>query len=88
MATDEGVVKENVGKLEKILDIYEARLTNSKYLAGQEFGLADLHHQPTVQLLIGTPYKAVFEARPHVGKWVVDILSRPAWAKVLALQKQ
>ncbi|MQL97086.1 hypothetical protein Taro_029769 [Colocasia esculenta] len=83
---DEALAEELQVSLGKVLDVYEARLAGSKYMSGDHFGLADLHHLPTVNCLMGTPAKAVFEARPNVSRWVADILARPAWAKVLAMQ--
>lgn len=84
--TDQAAVEENEAKLAKVLDVYETRLSQSKYLAGDSFTLADMHHLPNIQNLLGTSVKAVFECRPHVNAWVADITSRPAWQKVLALQ--
>ncbi|KAJ4975101.1 hypothetical protein NE237_000207 [Protea cynaroides] len=43
---DDKIVKESEEKLEKVLDIYEERLSKSKYLAGNFFSLADLSHIP------------------------------------------
>ncbi|XP_010259659.1 PREDICTED: glutathione S-transferase-like [Nelumbo nucifera] len=88
MTTDAAVVEENEAKLNKVLDVYEARLSESKYLAGDCFTLADLHHLPTVTYLMGTPAKKLFESRPHVNAWCTDIMSRPAWTKVVEMQKQ
>ncbi|XP_059439111.1 glutathione S-transferase-like [Corylus avellana] len=84
---DKAVVEENEAKLAKVLDIYESRLAQSKYLAGESFSLADLHHLPTIQYLLATQVKKLFDSRPHVNAWVADITARPAWCKVLALQK-
>ncbi|XP_062088341.1 glutathione S-transferase PARB-like [Humulus lupulus] len=86
MSTDQAVVEENEAKLEKILDVYENRLTESKYLGGSCFGLADLYHLPNLQCLLGTTLKKLFEYRPRVNAWVIDITARPAWSKVLALR--
>lgn len=85
MAVDNAVVEENEAKLAKVLDVYEARLTKSKYLAGDSFTLADLHHLPALHYLKGTKVKQLFEERPHVSAWCKDILARPAWEKVVAL---
>ncbi|MES6669710.1 glutathione S-transferase N-terminal domain-containing protein, partial [Cutibacterium acnes] len=41
--TDEAVVAAEVEKLGKVLDVYEARLSKTKYLAGEKYSLADLH---------------------------------------------
>ncbi|CAM8928095.1 unnamed protein product [Rhodiola kirilowii] len=87
MTTDDAVVEENETRLAKILDIYEARLAQSKYLGGECFTLVDLHHLPTVHYLMGTPFKKLFDSRPLVSAWVTDITARPAWSKVTDMQK-
>lgn len=88
MTTDDAVVEEQEAKLAKVLDIYEARLTKTKYIACDCFTLADLHHLPTIQYLLGTQSKKLFDSRPHVCAWVACITARPAWSKVLAMQKK
>ncbi|KAL6968479.1 glutathione transferase [Sarracenia purpurea var. burkii] len=85
MAADAAVVEENEAKLSKVLDIYEARLAESKYMGGDCFSLVDLHHLPVVQNLMGTQMKKLFDSRPRVSAWCADILARPAWLKVLAM---
>ncbi|KAK0517591.1 hypothetical protein Tsubulata_539797 [Turnera subulata] len=86
LPTDTAVVEENKEKLSKILDIYEARLAQSKYLAGDDFTLADLHHLPTINGLMQTQIRKMIDSRPHVSAWVANMTARPAWAKVLALK--
>ncbi|KAF8394554.1 hypothetical protein HHK36_020765 [Tetracentron sinense] len=88
LTSDGAVVEEYEGKLAKVLDVYEARLAESKYLAGDCFSLADLHHLPSINYLMGTQAKKLFESRPHVSAWCTDILARPAWTKTLAMQKK
>lgn len=83
--TDPKVVEENEGKLDSILDVYEKRLSESKYLGGECFTLVDLHHLPSLHYLMKSQSKKMFESRPHVSAWVADITARPAWAKVLAM---
>ncbi|XP_052180256.1 glutathione S-transferase-like [Diospyros lotus] len=83
---DGAVVEENEAKLGKVLDIYEARLAQSKYLGGDSFSLADLHHLPNIHCLMGTQSKKLFDSRPKVSAWCADILARPAWCKVLAMR--
>ncbi|GFP85626.1 glutathione s-transferase parb [Phtheirospermum japonicum] len=84
MVTDDAIAKEHEAQLAKVLDLYEIRLTECKYLSGDTFTLTDLHHLPTVTCLMGTSAKALFDARPHVSAWVADIMARPAWQKVVA----
>lgn len=83
---DPDLVKQNEEKLEKVLDIYEERLSKSKYLAGDFFSIADLSHLPFTQYLIsGLKKKEMISSRPHVNAWWEDISSRPSWKKVLEL---
>ncbi|KAL2540521.1 Glutathione S-transferase F8 [Abeliophyllum distichum] len=86
MATDDAIVEEYEAKLATVLDVYEDRLANSKYLAGDCFTLADFHHLPTLNYLMGTKIKALFDSRIHVNTWCADILARPAWKKVFAMK--
>lgn len=87
MATDAAVVEEHEPKLAKVLDVYESRLAQSKYLACDCFTLADLYHIPHIYYLSGTQIRKLFDSRPHVSAWVADITARPSWSKVLAMQK-
>lgn len=87
MPTDDVVVEQEELELAKVLDVYEARLAESKYLGGDSFTLADLHHLPTLSFLMGTQVNALFDSRRHVNAWCKDILARPAWEKVIALQR-
>ncbi|KAL5561503.1 hypothetical protein UlMin_031250 [Ulmus minor] len=88
MTTDPAAAQEIEAKLEKVLDIYENRLSKSKYIGGESFTLADLHHLPNIGCLLTTSTKRLFESRPHVNAWIADITARPAWAKVLAFKNQ
>ncbi|KAM0951116.1 putative glutathione transferase [Dioscorea sansibarensis] len=81
-APDQNIINENVEKLGKVLDVYEARLSKSKYLAGDFFSLADLHHIPYTFYLMATPHASLITSRPHVNTWWEDISSRPACKKV------
>ncbi|PKA52712.1 putative glutathione S-transferase GSTF1 [Apostasia shenzhenica] len=83
--TDEKVVEAELAKLGKVLDVYEARLSKSKYLAGESYTLADLHHISYIHyFLTATPHASFFHSRPHVKAWWEAISSRPATAKVTA----
>lgn len=85
---DEKVIKESEEKLGKVLDIYEERLSKSKYLAGDFFSLADLSHLPFTNYLVGPVGKDyMIKERKHVSAWWDDISSRPSWKKVLEICK-
>ncbi|XP_077225497.1 glutathione S-transferase F13-like [Tasmannia lanceolata] len=77
----EEVIKTNEEKLAKVLDVYEERLSKSKYLAGDFYSLADLHHVPYTYYMMKTPKASLINSRPHVKAWWEDIMSRPAIKK-------
>ncbi|XP_010522776.1 PREDICTED: glutathione S-transferase F6-like [Tarenaya hassleriana] len=83
LPTDQAAVEEAEAKLAKVLDVYDDRLSKSKYLVCDCFTLADLHHIPVIQYLMTTPTKKLFEERPRVSSWVADITARPASQKIL-----
>ncbi|PIA33051.1 hypothetical protein AQUCO_04200063v1 [Aquilegia coerulea] len=84
MTTDQAVVDAQSEKLGKVLDVYEARLTENKYLAGNFYSLADQNHIPYTYFLMKTPAASLINSRPHVKAWWEDISSRPSFQKVLA----
>lgn len=49
---DLGLAQSCEHKLEKVLDVYEQRLSEITYLAGDKFTLADLSHLPGIEHLI------------------------------------
>ncbi|XP_024932774.3 glutathione S-transferase F13 [Ziziphus jujuba] len=79
---DQTVIDANLEKLGKVLDVYEARLSNTKYLAGDFYTLADLHHLSYTHYFMKTPWASFINDRPHVKAWWEDISSRPAFQKV------
>lgn len=85
LPTDNAAVVEYEAKLGKVLDVYEARLSQSKYMGGECFSLVDLHHLPNIKYLMDTRASKVFNSRPHVSAWCADIQARPAWQKVLKM---
>nr|ANH58195.1 glutathione S-transferase [Dracaena cambodiana] len=87
---DETVVKDSKRKLERVLNIYEQRLEETEYLAGDNFTLADLSHLPNAHRLITkVPECAMmFKERKRVSKWWDAISSRPSWRRVVEMQKE
>ncbi|KAE9598832.1 putative glutathione transferase [Lupinus albus] len=70
-------------KLEKVLDVYEKRLSESTYLAGEKFSIADLSHLPGIDHLIeDAKLGHLVTKRKNVNAWWEKISSRPAWKKV------
>ncbi|KAL5217401.1 hypothetical protein ABZP36_018085 [Zizania latifolia] len=74
--------------LEKLLDIYEQRLEEASYLAGDKFTIADLSHLPNADRLASDPRsRRMFEARKNVSRWWNDISKRESWEYVRSLQR-
>ncbi|KAE8021903.1 hypothetical protein FH972_007752 [Carpinus fangiana] len=73
-------------KLEKVLDVYEQRLSKSSYLAGETFSLADLSHLPGIRYLMNEAKMGhLVTQRKNVNAWWEDISNRPAWKKLMQL---
>ncbi|XP_068645822.1 glutathione S-transferase F8, chloroplastic-like [Aristolochia californica] len=84
---DSVVIDKSLEKLIKVLDVYERRLEESRFLAGEDFTLADLSHLPNIQYLVkGTEKGAIFTSRQNVSRWWEEISGRDSWKKVVDLQ--
>ncbi|XP_054796163.1 glutathione S-transferase-like [Prosopis cineraria] len=83
---DEGAINLNGEKLAKVLDVYERRLGESRFLAGDEFSLADLSHLPNTQYLMSTSKSEMFTSRTHVSRWWSEISARDSWKQVVNMQ--
>ncbi|CAL4895694.1 unnamed protein product [Urochloa decumbens] len=84
-APDQAAVGENAGKLRRVLDAYEARLSRSRYLAGDSVSVADLSHFPLMRYFMATEHAALVEALPRVKAWWEELAARPAARKVAEL---
>lgn len=83
---DPKVIEESEAKLKKVLNIYEERLSKSKYLAGDFISLADLSHLPFIDYIVNNMEKDyLIKERKNVTAWWDDISNRPSWKKVLEL---
>lgn len=86
---DMAVIQQSEQKLAKVLDVYEQRLGESRFLAGDEFTLADLSHLPNAQYLVTVTDKGeMFTKRKNVGRWWNEISGRDSWKKVVDLQQK
>ncbi|KAL2333207.1 hypothetical protein Fmac_014420 [Flemingia macrophylla] len=69
--------------LGKVLDVYEKRLSETTYLAGETFTLADLTHLPGLGHLIeDVKMDHLITERKNVSAWWDKISTRPAWKKL------
>lgn len=81
---DQKLIDDSLEKMKKVLDVYEARLSKCKYLAGDFVSLADLSHFPYTVHFVATPFASVFDSYPRVKAWVQGLLSRPAAQRVIS----
>lgn len=85
---DGAAIRDSERKLNKVLDVYERRLSESRFLAGDEFSLADLSHLPNAHYLIGSTDRAqLFTSKKNVGRWWDEISGRDSWKRVLEMHK-
>lgn len=84
--SNEAVVAQKLEELGQILDVYDARLSGNKYLAGPSFSLAEIPHMTSISyLLFAVPKEGteLLRSRPHVQAWWEDVTSRASWTKYL-----
>ncbi|XP_074573744.1 glutathione S-transferase F10-like [Curcuma longa] len=86
---DREAVESSKKKLNAVLDIYDRRLDETEYLAGDKFTLADLSHLPNAHRLVHhTDCGVMFESRKRVARWWAAISSRASWKRVVQMQQE
>ncbi|KAL9265177.1 Glutathione S-transferase-like protein [Drosera capensis] len=89
LTPDEAVVAEAKSELTVVLDVYQRlKKTSSGFLGGDKFTSADLTHSPNLHYLMGTPIRELFEPFSLLSSWCKELLTRPAWAKVVDLVRK
>ncbi|TYG99729.1 hypothetical protein ES288_A10G219000v1 [Gossypium darwinii] len=71
------IIEIELRNLAKVLDVYEERLSEYKYLGGDFYSMADLHHIPYLVYFIRSSKSSFVTSRPCVNAWWNDISSRP-----------
>ncbi|KAL1738076.1 glutathione S-transferase, partial [Schizophyllum fasciatum] len=74
----DAVYEEAYAKLNEILDVYDKMLGEQKYIAGDEFTLADLCHIPYATRLLPDIQVDLMETKPNLSRWYQDISARPS----------
>ncbi|KAL5201881.1 hypothetical protein ABZP36_036235 [Zizania latifolia] len=71
-------------KLEEVLEVYEQRLSDNEFLAGNKFTLADLVHLPNSHYITASDkFAYLYDSRKNVQRWWNDISTRKSWKQVL-----
>ncbi|KAF8333881.1 glutathione S-transferase [Amanita rubescens] len=79
---DEAQVTKHITALGGRLDVYEKILSKQKYIAGDEFSLADLFHLPYGVKVYQGGHGDLIESRPNVKRWFNEIRNRDSWKAV------
>jgi glutathione S-transferase len=81
--TDEKIVETELQKFLLILSIYEQQLSKHKYIASDDFSIADISHIPCIYYFIKCGYKSTLKEFPNVYKWTKRLLSRDSTKTIL-----
>jgi GST-like protein len=70
----------------RLLSVMEQRLSESSFLAGDFYSIADIAMYPWIAAFLGSK-SDWFESTPNVRKWAAAIAERPAVQKVMGTAK-
>ncbi|KAG0613459.1 hypothetical protein M758_6G104400 [Ceratodon purpureus] len=80
------LISTSLTNLNSVLDVYEIHLSKNKYLAGENYTLADANHTPYMEKVRTMDvFKGILDSRPHLAAWVSDITSLPAFKKCMQM---
>lgn len=87
---DERKIEENEKKIQTMLGVYDEILSKNRYLAGDEFTLADLSHLPNSHYIVNSSERGrkLFTSKKHVAKWYEAISNRESWRQVIKMQRE
>ncbi|KAF7880685.1 uncharacterized protein EAF01_011954 [Botrytis porri] len=83
-ATSPELVQKYLQTLDNNLAVYDQILSKQKYLAGDEFTLADLYHLPHGTQALKYGFQDLLAKYPHVNKWWEGLQARDSWKGVVA----
>jgi len=81
---DLDIVNKNLEELDKVLNVYDQRLSLVPFIAGEEFTIADISHIPYINYLLKCGYKQVFKKYTNVYRWIKKIIKRESVQYVLS----
>ena len=68
-----------VKRFNKLLGDFESALTDSDWLAGKDFSLADIAYAPYMVRLDQLQLRFLWDHRPHVARWYDTLQKRPGF---------
>ncbi|KAJ7263689.1 putative glutathione-S-transferase [Mycena haematopus] len=84
LPVDQGVLAEALKEFAEKLEVYEGILGKQRFLAGDEFTLADLCHYSYAPMLADAGVDVMTSGGPNVKRWWGELMARPAWIKLKA----
>ncbi|KAF8214812.1 glutathione S-transferase [Mycena galopus ATCC 62051] len=84
LAVDQAVLDQALVEFKEKLAVYDVILSKSKFLAGDEFTLADLCHYSYAPLLADGGIDVMTTQGPNVARWWNELMSRSTWVKAKA----
>ncbi|KAJ6570612.1 glutathione S-transferase [Mycena vulgaris] len=82
LEVDQAVLAKLISDLSTKLDVYEIILGKQKYLAGDDFTLADLFHVSYGAILVLAECDLMTTKGPNIARWWNDVISRPSWVSL------
>ncbi|KAJ7641090.1 glutathione S-transferase [Roridomyces roridus] len=81
---DEVALAGYVEELREKLKVYDVILGKQKYVAGDEFTLADIFHLMYMPMVVSNGIDVVTTSGPNVARWWNELVTRPSWVKLQA----
>ncbi|KAJ7486766.1 glutathione S-transferase [Mycena latifolia] len=83
LPVDDAILTQGLAELSAKLDVYEVILGKQRYLAGNEFTLADLFHLYYASVFDDAGGVDIMTTKgPNVARWWKDLTQRPTWVKL------
>lgn len=73
--------KRFMGELDRLSGVMDAQLSSNRYLAGNDYSIADIISWPWAFLIGRLVDESVWEKFPHLKRWVDELHERPAVLK-------
>lgn len=80
---DEELITRETDNLRKVLGVYEKRLSESRYIGGDDFSIADISNIPYIHAFVKCGYKSVLKEFPTTYRWIKKIMLRDSVKQVL-----
>jgi glutathione S-transferase len=81
-------IKRFVGEVDRLCGVMDAQLSANRFLAGDDYSIADIISWPWAMLTGRLVDETVWETFPHLKRWVDEVGERPAVDKGRRVQRE